>query len=121
VAVLAAEPGILGLVYLIERLAEMAHDMELVEQDRRLRRGRYGGVAKRLPRTCPERSRRVHDGEADLPAFLWAQLGVELRHAGLRAILATKPDRPPGEQVADDDAIGVALADRDLVDPDRHG
>jgi transposase len=44
------------------RLAEMAHDVELVEQDRRLGRGDHVGVAERLP--------HLHHGEADLPAFL---------------------------------------------------
>ncbi len=32
-----------------------------------------------------------------------------------------KPDRPPPPQVADHDAVGVSLADRDLVDPDHLG
>ena len=38
--VLAGEPRVLALADLVERLPEMAHDVELVEQDRRLRRVR---------------------------------------------------------------------------------
>ena len=34
--ILAVETGVLSLAHLIERLAEMAHDVELVEQDRGL-------------------------------------------------------------------------------------
>jgi len=35
--ILAAETGVLGLSHLVERFAEMTHDVELVEQDRGLR------------------------------------------------------------------------------------
>ncbi len=37
-AILAAEPRILGLAYRVECVPQVAHDVELVEQDRRLRR-----------------------------------------------------------------------------------
>jgi hypothetical protein len=90
----------------------MAHDVELVEQDCHLRRGSQGGVAERLP--------HVHDGEPDLAAFLRPQFSIESRHARLRAIVAAEPDRPSCDQVADNDAVGMALAHRDLVDAD-HG
>ena len=45
-----------------------------------------------------------------------SQPGIELRHTGLRAVVATEPDRPPANQVADHNAVVVALADCDLVD-----
>jgi len=109
--VLAAETGVFGLAHPVERLAEMAHDVELVEQDRGLRRSRRGGVAERLP--------HVHHRQADAVALALAQPGVELRHAGLGPVLTAKPDRPLALQVADDDAVAVALADRDLIDADR--
>lgn len=110
--VLAAQPGVFGLAHLVERLAEVAHDVELVEQDRGLRRGRRGGVAERLP--------HVHDGEADLAALLRPQFVVELRQTALRPILAAEPNGASGQQIADDNAVDVALLDRDLVDADHH-
>jgi hypothetical protein len=36
-SILAAQAGVFSLAYLVERLAEMAHDVEPVEQDRGLR------------------------------------------------------------------------------------
>src|SRR5216684_3166688 len=89
----------------------MAHDMELVEQDRRLRRFVLRDVAERLP--------HVHHGELDFAALLEPQPIVERHHAGLGTILAAEPDRPLANQVADHDAVAVALADRDLVDANR--
>ncbi len=46
------------------------------------------------------------------------QPGVELRHTGLRPIIATEPYRPLADHVTDHNAIGVALTDRDLVNAD---
>src|SRR5579863_6011949 len=89
----------------------MAHDVELVEQDRRLRRFVLRDVAEWLP--------HVHYDEPDFAALLGPQPVVERRHAGLGTILAAEPDWPLAHQVADHDTIAVALADRDLVDADR--
>src|SRR5258707_5217570 len=89
----------------------MAHDVELVEQDRRMRRFVLRDIAEWLP--------HVHHGELDLAALLEPQPVVERRHAGLGTILAAEPDRPLADQVADHDAIAVAFADGDLVDADR--
>ena len=100
-----------ALAHGIERLAQMAHDVELVEQDRRLRYSRLRNGAERLP--------HVHHGEPDFAALLAPQPVVERRHAGLGAIRAAEPDRPLANEVADHDAVAVALADRDLVDADR--
>src|ERR1700719_738551 len=58
----AAEAGVFGLAHLVECLAEMADDVELVEQDRRLRRFVLRDVAERLP--------HVHHGELDFAALL---------------------------------------------------
>src|SRR5713101_2870399 len=79
----------------------MTQDVELVEQDAGL-----GGVprsreAKRLP--------HVHDHQPDAGRFTRAEPRVELVQARLRAIRAPKPDRALPNQVADDDAVGVAL------------
>ena len=84
--------------------------MELVEQDARLRRMGRGGGAKRLP--------HVHHREANPRGFLGAEPGEERIHAGLGAVRAAEPDRPPAQQVADDDPIGVPFPDRHLVDAD---
>jgi hypothetical protein len=46
---------------------------------------------------------------------------IELIQAGLRAILAPKPDRAVPDEIADDDAVGVAPLDRHLVEPDHAG
>src|SRR5450830_1493939 len=91
----------------------MAHDVEFVEQDRRLRRPFARRVAKRLP--------HVHHRQANAVALLLAQPVVELRHARLRAILPAEPDRPAADQVAHHDTVAMALADRDLIDADRLG
>ncbi len=72
---------------------------------------RLGGVAERLP--------HVHHGQANPRALLGPQPLEELVHARLGAILAAEPDRPPPDQIADHDAVGVALPDRDLVDADH--
>src|SRR4051812_21497651 len=86
VAALAArKPRILALANRIQRLAQMADDMELVEQNRRLRRMRIGRQMKRLP--------HIHDGKANARTLRLAQPGIKLAHARLRAIGAAKPDR----------------------------
>jgi hypothetical protein len=91
----------------------MADDVELVEQNCGLRRFVLRDVAERFP--------HVHHGKFDFAALFGAEPVVELRHAGLGTIRAAKPDRPFANQVADHDAIAVALADRDLVDAERAG
>jgi hypothetical protein len=85
--------------------------MELVEQNRRLRRMRIGRQTERLP--------HIHDREANARALLLAEPGVELAHARLRAVGAAKPDRPAAQEVADHDPVGVTFADRYLVDADH--
>ena len=114
-AIVADQPGVLGLAHLVERLAEVAQDMKLVEQDGRLRRMRGRRIAERPP--------HVHQRQPDPAALGLAQPTVELIHAGLRAVLAAEPDRPAAIQIADHDAIGVPLPNRDFVDanPPRSG
>jgi hypothetical protein len=46
---LPLRPGVFGLAHLVECLAEMAHDVKLVEQDRGLWRLILRDVAERLP------------------------------------------------------------------------
>src|SRR5712692_7182522 len=112
VAPLAArEPGILTLANRIQGLAQMADDMELVEQNRRLRCMRIRRQTERLP--------HVHDGEANARTLSLAEPAVELAHARLRAVGAAEPDRPPAHKVADHDSVSVTFADRNLVDADH--
>src|SRR5450756_1646870 len=112
-AILAAESAVLGLAHLVECIAQMAQYVELVVQDRRLRCARRSNVVKRLP--------HVHHCQANAPGFLLAQPVVEQCHARLFAVLSPEPDRTPANQVAHDDPVVVALADRDLVDADSLG
>ena len=79
--VLAAEAGVLGLAHLVERLAEMAHDVELVEQDA----------------ACGACSRELRNGfHISITASLiwrlfWPQPGIEL------AMLASERSVPPNQ------------------------
>src|SRR5271163_1784874 len=59
--VLAADAGVFRLAHLVERLPEMTHDVELVEQDRGLRRHFHRHVPERLP--------HVHHDEPDSAAL----------------------------------------------------
>jgi hypothetical protein len=110
-AILATQPRVLALSDLIQGLSEMAHDVELVEQDAGLRSVAVGGVAKGLP--------HVHHHEPDPLAFHGPQPLVAEVEARFGAVPPTKPDRTVPFQVAHHYAIGVPLADRDLVDADR--
>src|SRR5450759_1094283 len=112
-SILATESAVLGLAHLVERIAQMAQYVELVVQDRRLRCTLYRHVVKRLP--------HVHHRQANAPGLLLSQPVVEQRHARLFAVLSPKPDRAPSNQIAHPDAVGMALADRDLVDADGFG
>ena len=111
--VLAAESRIFALAHLVERIAQVTHDVKLVEENRRLRCARCGRLAKRLP-PVPHR-------QANARAFLLAKPVVELRHARLRTVFAAEPDRAHPDQIAHHDTIGVTFPDRDLVDADRLG
>ena len=109
--ILPRQPALFGLHHLVERIAQVTHDVKLVEQDRRLRCTRRGGLAKRLP--------PVHHRQPNSLGLLLAQPVIERVHAGLRTILAAKPDRSASNQVAHHDAVGMSLPDRNLVDTDR--
>src|SRR5208283_1232075 len=106
---LALEACVLSLANLVECLAEVLHHVELIEQDGRLGGVLVRGVAKRLP--------HIHDGEANAFSLLFTEKSVELIHARLAPVVSAEPDRPTPFQVADHDPVAVALADRDLIDP----
>src|SRR5215471_8331545 len=77
--VTAGKAGIFALATPIQGLAQMPHDMELVEQDRGLRRMRLRRLAERLP--------HVHDGKPDARTLARAEPAIELAHARLRSVL----------------------------------
>ena len=95
-------PAVLALADGVERLAQVTKDMELVEQDGRLRGVMASRGTKRLP--------HVHHRQANFLGFYRAEPGVEFVEAGFRTVHAAKPNRPAFEDVADDDAILVPLA-----------
>ena len=110
-AVLGSEAAVLAAADGVERLAEVAHDVELVEDDTCLWRMAPERGAKGLP--------PVHRGELDARRLFGAQRGKEEVHVGFGAALTADPDGPPAVEVADDDAVIVPLPDSDLVHADR--
>ena len=109
--ILAGQPSVLALAHLVESLAEVPDDMELVVQDSGLGRVAFGRFGEGLP--------HVHDGQPDPPARLGAQPGEELVQAFLGTVLAPVPEGTMPNQVADDDPVDVSLALRDLVEADH--
>jgi len=112
-AVLTLEPGVFGLAHLVQRLAKVSHNMKLVEQDGRLRGLRLRRLAERFP--------HIHHRQTDAFRLLFPEPIVKLRHTHLGTILATEPDRPISNQIADHDTVRVPFAYRDLVDADSLG
>ncbi|GJL70756.1 MAG: hypothetical protein NPIRA06_33910 [Nitrospirales bacterium] len=109
-AVFGGEPAVLTTADLVECVAEVAHDVELVEDDARLWCMARERGAEGLP--------HVHRGELDARRLLRAQGGEEEIHVGLGAALTADPDWTPSVEVADDDAVVVSLPDGDLVHTD---
>jgi hypothetical protein len=95
---LALKTGVFGLAHLVQRIVEVAHRVEFVEQDGCLRRPVGGRIAEWLP--------HVHHGQPDAAGLLHPPPVIALLHAVLRAIL---------------NAVGMSLSDRDFVDADRLG
>lgn len=108
--VFSRQPGILAATHLVHGLAQMAQGVELVVQAGGLRGVSCRGVLEGLP--------HVHHGQPDTPALFITQLLEEQVHADLRTVVPPEPDRTLPHQIADDDAVGVALADGQLVDAD---
>ena len=112
---LPVKPLVLALAHLVEGIAEVTDDVELVEQDVRLR------CVLGLQRRRTERLPHVHHGQPDALAHRRSEALVELVHAGLGAVLATEPDGSSTLEVAHHNAVGVALLDGHLVDADHLG
>lgn len=75
-------------------------------------------VRRRIPEGLPH----IHHGQPDAGRLPRAEPSEERIEARCGPVGAPEPDRPPPHQIAHDDAIGVALPDGHLVDPnDRWG
>ena len=109
-AVLGSEAAVLAAADGVERIAQVTHDVELVEDDTRLWCMAHERGAKGLP--------PVHGGEWDARRLFGTQRGREEVHVGFGAALAADPDGPPSIEVADDDAVVVPLPDGTLVHAD---
>ena len=109
----SGQTGVFALAHLVHRLSQVTHDVKFVEQYRRLRHVPAGRIRKGLP--------HIHDDEANPPALLRPQPLVKLIQAGFRAVPTAKPDRSLPQQIADDNSIGLPLANGNLIDPDDFG
>src|SRR5256712_5031026 len=105
--------GVLALADLVERLAQVAQHVELIEQEAGLRGVACGGEPKGLP--------HVHHRERDGGGLPGPEPRVERIEARLGAIRTAEPDRPLPQEVADDNPVGVTLLDGDLIEPDHAG
>ena len=110
---LPASRRVLAAPDLVEGVAQVAQDVELVEDDAGLR-----GVA--LERGA-ERTPHVHHRELEAADLLRAQRGKELVEVLFAPPLPAEPDRPRPLQVAHDNAIRMPLANGDLVHANRPG
>src|SRR5262244_1305986 len=110
-----AQAGVLAFPHLVQGLVEVAQDMELVEQNLGLRG--MGRLERRGAKGLPH----IHHRQANVLALRGSQPGVEHIHALLRPISSPEPEHPPPRQVADDNAVGIPLADGNLVDADEQG
>ncbi len=104
---LARQATVFALADLVQRVSQVFHHMELIEQNGRVRAVLQSGVSEWLP--------HIHDRQPNFPGLLLSPLLEEQVHAFLRAIYATNPDGPFPQQITDHDTIGVPFADRDLV------
>ena len=107
-AILAGDAFVFRAPHHVERVGQMFHDVEFVEQDGGLRRVAMRRVAKGFP--------HVHHGEAYFFGVFIAQKRKKQIHVRFAAPGSAKPDRAPRLQIADDNAIAVAFPDRDLID-----
>ncbi len=85
--------------------------------------GWRGGISLRgLRSMCTARLLKwfphVHDRQTNSPALLLPQPTEEQVHAGFLTICPAEPDGPPPQQIAHDNAVGMPLADGQLVDSD---
>jgi hypothetical protein len=111
-AAVSREASVLGFADGIERVGEVSQDVELVVDEPGLR-----GVAG-LERGGAEGFPHVEDDQTNSPGFPGSEPSVERIEAGFGTVDSAEPDGPAAEQIADDDAVGVAGADGEFVDAD---
>jgi hypothetical protein len=87
--------------------------MELIVKDGSLRSMLMGSVFKGFP--------HVHERQPYPFGFCGSEPLIEELQTLLRAVGPPKPDGPPPLQIADDDPVGMALTDGDLVNADGLG
>ncbi len=109
-SVLRGHPCVLGPADLLHRVGQMTQDVELVEQNLRLRGLGLHRVAKRLP--------HVHHRQPNPVGLLRPQVEKEPVQIGCGSARTADPDGTPALQVADDDPIRVALPDRQFIHAD---
>ena len=63
----------------------------------------------------------VHERKPYTLCFLGTEPSIEELQTLLRAVGPPEPDGPPPLQITDDDPVGVALTDGDLINPDSLG
>ena len=111
----SGEPAVFALANLVQGILQMTQHVKLVVDDQSLR------SMARLERGVAERFPHVHHREPYFAGFFGAEPGIELVHAGLRAILAAEPNGPSADQIADHDPVAVASANGYFVDADGPG
>ena len=112
-ALLALYPTILGPAHVIQRLVQMAQDVEFVEHDLGLRGVYLCCLAKRFP--------HVHHRSTNTRTAARAEGRKELCQVFLLAAGTTEPDGSLTLKVAHYHAIFMPLADGNLIHTDRRG
>ena len=132
-ALFASQSCVLSAPHFIQRIIQMAYNVKLVEQDRRLMKllaiplgcqkaATKWLVMRRLAGCCVvKRFPHIHHRQASFCAFLRPKPIMELHHARFGSILPAKPDGPATNQVAHHDAVSMPLANCDSVDANRLG
>src|SRR5262249_33706844 len=113
--VLSAQAGIFAFPHLVQSFGEVTQHVELVEHNLGLRG--MSSFERRGAKGLPH----IHYRHANALALLGSQPRVEPIHTLLRPILSPEPEYAPPRQVADDDAVSMPLANRNLVDADALG
>jgi len=111
--ILAGEAVVLAPTHFVEGVVEVPHDVELVVNHPRIGDVLRDRVEERLP--------HIHGHQLDAAGLARPQPLKEEVEIFFAASATADPDRTATIQVADDDAVVVPLADRDLVHADNAG
>ena len=85
--VLALQPAVFALPHFVEGLTQVCHDMELVEQNARLR----CVPGRRVPKCLPH----IHHRHTDAAALLRPQFSIEQVHTSFLPVCPAEPDCAP--------------------------